>query len=759
MTDKKQFRSSTSAWAQARRKWRAIRCVGLAVLGFAVLPLFGDHASAANFYVATNGSDAALGTLAQPFATLEKARDSMRSNGAGTVYVRGGNYFRTTAFALTSTDSGSTWRNFPGETPVIIGGRPLTNFQTWHTNVMVTDVSTQGFGNHFTQLLMNGVRQRLARYPNYVGGIGTNNYKFVSAGGGGSKTQFGYNAGDLHNYAHPTELQAFVFVGTFCGNSIVPVASIDAENHVVHLSTSVIGGENISDLNRYYIQNALEELDQPGEWYLDANSRYLYFWPIKEITTDDLVYAPVATNLITVGKGAANITIQGLTLTCCEGAAVKMTGATNCLVAANTVVNTGGFRESGIMVVGGFTNGVVGNDIAYAGKWGITLAGGTTASLSPGNNYADNNYIHDVGVFDKFLGVGILMYDPNTGSANSCGNRASRNTILNCPRNAIFFEGAAHQIISNYVSNVMLESDDGGAFYAGGPDWMTSWGTVIANNYIEKVRSYGFLTGVGYILPSLGEGIYLDWHVNGVTISNNIITRCCGIGIYVNGGVENHIINNILYLNQPSARPVASRLGSYELHGYPVNGADGYWSSWYNAFETGWRTATSANYSAWMAFPGFSVSPAEIDAGGSFTEFTNIFSRNIVVNTNAPNLAMLILQWNPNVDQDLSQSNVLYATGVDANYSGFGTNLSVAVAAQWQGMGFDTQSLFGDPLLDPNTWQLASNSPALTMLGFNQLATNGIGCSQGLFRASWPLAARTPLMPSPQSLRVVAMSP
>lgn len=30
------------------------------------------------------------GTLAQPFATLEKARDSIRANGAGTAYLRAG---------------------------------------------------------------------------------------------------------------------------------------------------------------------------------------------------------------------------------------------------------------------------------------------------------------------------------------------------------------------------------------------------------------------------------------------------------------------------------------------------------------------------------------------------------------------------------------------------------------------------------------------------------------------------------------------
>ena len=98
------------------------------------------------FYVATDGSDAWSGKLAAPntaktdgpFATLQRARNSVRELKVAqegltqpvTVMVRGGRYYLESTFDLTAADSGTaqapvTYTAYPGETPVISGGRPL----------------------------------------------------------------------------------------------------------------------------------------------------------------------------------------------------------------------------------------------------------------------------------------------------------------------------------------------------------------------------------------------------------------------------------------------------------------------------------------------------------------------------------------------------------------------------------------------------------------------------------------------------------
>ncbi|HEY3255894.1 MAG TPA: hypothetical protein VGJ91_18175, partial [Polyangiaceae bacterium] len=52
------------------------------------------RAHAADYYVATTGSDANAGTLAAPFATLQKGADVAVAG--DTVYIRGGTYSITT---------------------------------------------------------------------------------------------------------------------------------------------------------------------------------------------------------------------------------------------------------------------------------------------------------------------------------------------------------------------------------------------------------------------------------------------------------------------------------------------------------------------------------------------------------------------------------------------------------------------------------------------------------------------------------------
>jgi len=73
------------------------------------------------YFVAVDGSDSGDGTVAAPWATLQKAADSI---GPGsTVYVRGGVYRQTVAVRVSGSSSGGfiIFRNYPGEHPVLDG--------------------------------------------------------------------------------------------------------------------------------------------------------------------------------------------------------------------------------------------------------------------------------------------------------------------------------------------------------------------------------------------------------------------------------------------------------------------------------------------------------------------------------------------------------------------------------------------------------------------------------------------------------------
>ncbi len=104
---------------------------------------------AADFYVATNGNDAWSGRLTAPngkrtdgpFATLERARDELRTlKAAGklkdvaTVHLRGGSYPLERSFILSKEDSGTekspvVYRAYRREEVRLIGGTEITGFK------------------------------------------------------------------------------------------------------------------------------------------------------------------------------------------------------------------------------------------------------------------------------------------------------------------------------------------------------------------------------------------------------------------------------------------------------------------------------------------------------------------------------------------------------------------------------------------------------------------------------------------------------
>src|SRR5689334_21541756 len=93
---------------------------GLAAIGTA------DAATAATtYYVATTGSDSGAGTLAAPFATIQKAIDTVAAG--GTIAVRGGTYALTANLQITKSGTAAapiTLTRY-GTEKVVIDGEAL----------------------------------------------------------------------------------------------------------------------------------------------------------------------------------------------------------------------------------------------------------------------------------------------------------------------------------------------------------------------------------------------------------------------------------------------------------------------------------------------------------------------------------------------------------------------------------------------------------------------------------------------------------
>jgi beta-glucuronidase len=99
-----------------------------------------DGSPSVSFYVSPSGDDQNTGTTPdQPLHTIAAAQEVVRSwtadhtDGNVVVYLRGGTYRIPSPLEFGSVDSGTDghpviWRNYPGESPVLSGGTPITGW-------------------------------------------------------------------------------------------------------------------------------------------------------------------------------------------------------------------------------------------------------------------------------------------------------------------------------------------------------------------------------------------------------------------------------------------------------------------------------------------------------------------------------------------------------------------------------------------------------------------------------------------------------
>ena len=297
-----------------------------------------------------------------------------------------------------------------------------------------------------------------------------------------------------------------------------PIGSFDPEKRT--LTNKFVSGYGAIEGAPYYFFNVFEELDAPGEWYLDRNSGILYMYPLSNmesavidlsLTTSPIIYTE-KTNYLTI----KNVTVKGT-----RGDAVIMNGDHN-TVTLCTIKNIGGSA----LFMKGYGNIASENEITHTGMAAITLDGGDRETLTPGNNIATNNLIHDWSE--------IYMTYQAAVSLDGVGNICSHNEIYNSPHEAITFSGNNHLIEYNNIHNVCLLSDDAGAIYAG-RRW-DFYGTVIRYNAIYDL-------GSGEHYPC---GIYMDDALSGQTIYGNIMVNVPDIGIELGGGRDLIVKNNIV---------------------------------------------------------------------------------------------------------------------------------------------------------------------------------------------------------------------
>jgi len=533
--------------------------------------------SGANYYVATNGADTNVGTFGAPFKTLEKARDTIRSlarplpAGGVTVWLRGGTYYRTNTLMLTNfNDSGSAlapivYRGYSNETAVISGGKSLaaTNFvlldlsQTNRvapgvnpTNIWELDLAGAGIAhatnfpadfNQWTtfntynqsvdggmcELIYNGQRQFLSRYPNHSlvnDDLFTTNMMMdgVAVGRLNPGTTLAWS-GDSTNYLS--------YPGTYTNSAGVPVAvggafycksndvsrftrwqsaltngglwlqgywripwqidgikiiGFDVTNRAVLLDTNAHPGGGIASkyarpvgykTEPYWALNLLEEMDQPGEWAVDFNRKKIYFYPPGPLADGSVVISDSGSPLVQIGGKfgvISNVVFQSVNFEAALAQTILITNAMNNLVLGCSFNNVNNYA---VDINGGGTNGVVSCNLQNLAGGGVLLRGGiesaNPALRVPAHDFIVNNVITN---FGRVVRVYAAAVDAGFGGAGGSGGggghtacvgmRTAHNSISISPHGAVLVGSwdTIHEY--NDISRYQLCSEDLGAYYS-----------------------------------------------------------------------------------------------------------------------------------------------------------------------------------------------------------------------------------------------------------------------------------------------------
>ncbi len=564
----------------------------------AMAPLVGASAATAEssgevciIYVSPNGKASGDGSISNPYATLEAARDRIRElkatdqyPGGYTVYLRGGEYNLTKKFSLGSEDSGTEeapvlYTNYPGEKVTLVGGQaiPSGDFvnasddefldrladQSVRDKIYKVDLKKYGItdvgepylqgaysyldvynfltdpGVPGSELFFNDNALTIARYPN-EGMMSAD--RVIEKGwdydtqAAGTKSSDPFVVGVSDNRI--TKWEASVNAQSdesknkvlmygwwkhdWCDQTI-PIAAIDKENLNITSAWSAFLCPDVDYGTReFYVYNLIEELDIPGEYYLDYDTCILYVYPPEDLDEAEIGISLMDEELISL-SGASNITFSGINVTTSRKYGYYVDGCDSIEISDCEISNT---ANKAIYLVRSTGCGVKNSHI-YNVNGGVVLSGGDEVTLVGGNNYVTNCHIEKFSRISKTYNGAV--------DVAGVGNIVTHNKIHDGPHLAISYGGQKNDIMYNEIYDVAKEFSDSGAIY-GGLTWVGR-GCRVMYNYIHDIETASD--------GNLGiSGVYMDGGQCDMTVSSNVFYNIDGGCIWLGGGQDVIMDNN-----------------------------------------------------------------------------------------------------------------------------------------------------------------------------------------------------------------------
>ena len=313
------------------------------------------------------------------------------------------------------------------------------------------------------------------------------------------------------------------------------VAEFNPETRSVRTTTSNSWGTQYKSVNKFYYYNVFEELDSPGEWFMDDTTGKLYIYPATDITKEKVLFAPSDATMWEI-KNSKNVIVNGINFEHARGQALKVSGSNT----RNVVIQNCKFENvgSGVSFEGRYS-GVINSEFTNVAGTSINLGGGTEAEivkLIPARQFAQNNKI----------------YNSKSISTRGVGNIVSHNYLSNVIGSCIYFSASRETVVEyNEIVAGPRETLDSGAIYLNGNQQFNR-GNHVRYNFIHETGM-----SIGTKAP---QSIYFDDMASENYAYGNFIID--GRMLFHNGS-ENAVYNNVILNPATGYQPITNSPNYY----------------------------------------------------------------------------------------------------------------------------------------------------------------------------------------------------